>query len=194
MKINNKGFISLETFLIVMVLVIIGGAGYFVYQAQSKTKQTLDQVSSLTEESASPHKNKTTTSSDKNYFTIKEWGIRAPYGGDLQLVYVLRPGSNQQYADFTSQQLLALDPECSAGVGGGLVGRYTISDDYMSGTVKEFLAVAKPSDYSHIGNYYYIFTHTQSACGSDIDATKSLQMQTNDEVKALVSKLEAIPQ
>jgi hypothetical protein len=37
---NQKGFISMELFLIVMVAIIVGGTGYFVYQATKKTNDT----------------------------------------------------------------------------------------------------------------------------------------------------------
>jgi hypothetical protein len=37
---NQKGFISMEAFLIIVVLVLVGGTGYFVYQATKKTNDT----------------------------------------------------------------------------------------------------------------------------------------------------------
>jgi hypothetical protein len=37
---NQKGFISIETFLIIVVLVLVGGTGYFVYHATKKTSDT----------------------------------------------------------------------------------------------------------------------------------------------------------
>jgi hypothetical protein len=37
---NQKGFISMEVFLIIVVLVLVGGTGYFVYQATKKTNDT----------------------------------------------------------------------------------------------------------------------------------------------------------
>jgi hypothetical protein len=37
---NQKGFISMEVFLIIVVLALVGGTGYFVYQATKKTNDT----------------------------------------------------------------------------------------------------------------------------------------------------------
>jgi type II secretory pathway pseudopilin PulG len=41
-KLNQKGFGAVETLLVLLIVGILGGAGWYIYQAQQKTKQTLN--------------------------------------------------------------------------------------------------------------------------------------------------------
>lgn len=44
MKKNQRGFSTIETVLIVVIVGVIGGVGWFVYNSQKKTSQTLDKT------------------------------------------------------------------------------------------------------------------------------------------------------
>lgn len=79
-RLNRQGFISLETFLIILVLAIIGGAGYFVYQAQNNTNATLDQAIKTTEELSNSKKAKAAKS------TIPSGWVKYD-GGSLSFYY-----------------------------------------------------------------------------------------------------------
>ncbi len=101
--------------------------------------------------------------------------------------------SDKRTATFSSDQLSALSSAC-VGKGGSIV-RYSPTDfagPYQQGQTVEQAATASPGLYTHIGSYYYIFRHVQSACGN-VDSTAATQSQTNDAVKALVPNLQAIP-
>jgi hypothetical protein len=55
-KLNSEGFISLVTFLMVMVLVMIGVTGYFVFNAVTRTSGTPGVVNVATPNPATSHK------------------------------------------------------------------------------------------------------------------------------------------
>jgi type II secretory pathway pseudopilin PulG len=131
----------------------------------------------------------------KQYLTISEWGVKAPYSGSLKLTYTM--SSNSKTATFSSDQLTALSSDCIRK--GGSIIRWASTDQVSEGppdantpTAAKAFAGANPLTYAHIGNYYYTFAHAQSGCG-DINTTAVLQSQTNDAVKFLVPNLQAIP-
>lgn len=188
---NQRGFAALEAFLILVIVAIIGGTGYYVYQSYNKSTDTQNKAQTNAN-SAAPHKKST---KKVEYTTITEWGVRAPVVGDLKLQYVLADGDKQ--ANFTSEQLLAVDPECTTDFG-GTISRYapadnTAAEGKTAQTAKDLAAKSDKGTYAYIGGYYYFFTHSQAGCGADTGKTVSLQQQTNNAVKALVPKLQAVP-
>jgi Tfp pilus assembly protein PilE len=56
-KLNQKGFSALEVALILVIVGIVAGTGYFVYHATNKSNDTLNQAN-LNTESAVKHKKK----------------------------------------------------------------------------------------------------------------------------------------
>ena len=187
---NQKGFTAIEAVLIVVILAIIGGTGYYVYQANNKSTDTQN-TAQLNAESAVPHK----AAGKTTYTTITEWGVRAPYSGSLKLQYTL--SSDGKQADFTSDKLVATDAACTDQFG-GQIDRYAPADIATpdgtgTTTAKDRAATASKSTYAYVGGYYYFFTHSQAACGTDPDKTKTVQQQTNAAVEALVPKLQTVP-
>lgn len=161
--------------------------------------------------SSSPSTNQNTSSktsspsgsatSSTKYFTISQWGVRAPYGGSLNLEYSLNGSDSLPWVGtFSSTQLDASSAQCSYKTYGGQVKRYratdgvVLSDGSASGqTAAEYAASLDKSDYGHVGDYYYFFQHAQSACG-DSQTSGDIETQTNNAVKALLPDLQAIPQ
>lgn len=189
---NQKGFAAIEAVLIVVILAIIGGTGYYVYQANNKSTdtQTAAQIDATTASGR-----KSPAAKVAQYTTISEWNVRAPYAGALKLQYTLSADGNQ--ANFTSSQLLTVDAECTAGFG-GQIDRYAptdiaTADGTGTTTAKERAASSDKSTYTYVGGYYYFFAHSQAACGADTAKTAPLQQETNDLVKVLVPKLQVIP-
>jgi hypothetical protein len=189
-KLGQKGFAAVETLLILVVIAIIGGTGYYVYHSYNKSNDNLN-TAQTNANSATPPKKKDST----KYLTITEWNIRAPITGTMELQYTLM--NNDTQADFTSKQLLDKDAACTAGFG-GTISRYApdenaSADGTGNETAKERAAKADKSTYAYVGGNYYFFDHSQAGCGDDVAKTKDAQQQTNDAVKALISKLQAVP-
>ena len=199
MKRIQKGFTTLEMLLVIIMLAIIGFTGYYVYHSKQQTDKTLN-AAQADNASAPSTKLKSSTSKSpttQKYFTITQWGVRAPYNGNLNLSYTIGSGSDSNMATFSSQELTSADSGCSGR--GGFVTRYLGTDSAIDfnqsdKTIAQFAAEQGQSTYGHAGDYYYFFAHDQAACGTDINATQSIQEQTNDVVKGLVPNLQAIPQ
>ncbi|HSX07568.1 MAG TPA: hypothetical protein VLG11_01610 [Candidatus Saccharimonadales bacterium] len=188
-KVNDRGFGAVEAVVIVLVVVLIAAAGWFVYKHNQKkpaTNTTKTTTSSNTSTSKSPPATGTTTPS-VNYYTIKEWGVKAPYSGQDTLTYTLK--DNNGAAVFVSKKLASEDSGCAT-FGAGQISRYLGTDvANEDGTLTiEQNAKANPGLYTHIGNYYYQFVHDQSQCGN---APIADQNQANDTVKSFVTNLQA---
>jgi hypothetical protein len=194
MKKNQYGFAAVEAVIIVVVLAVVAGLGWYVYKSNQKDdkKTTTSQNDSDTADTKNPGTNQESDVKDGNYVTISAWGVRAPYEGEQKLTYKL--SDDKRIAYFGSEQLTALDAACSTARGGGMIQRFASSDrtwvDGSGPTAEE--AAKTDSSYQKVGNYYYHFTHEQSGCG-DTDKTAALQQQVNDLVKTLTSKLVTTP-
>jgi hypothetical protein len=194
----QEGFSAVEGLLIVVILGMLGGVGYYVWHSQ----QQVDKAYSQTANSSVVPKSKTSAKlnpiDNTKYFVIKEWGIRAKYTGNLTLTYALPV--NSSYAVFSSTQLSkAANGGCKDF--GGRINRLKTGEAYETDPrgmpVEQLVKDPNASfTYKNIGNYYYLFIHDQSLC-SDISDTNSpaanLQSQTNDAVKSLVENLEPVP-
>jgi hypothetical protein len=188
-KLTSQGFTAFEAILIVVILAIIAGTGFYVYHANKKASDTLNTASKAQSE-PSVHKNTGTklSASSQGFFTIKEWGVRAPYTGSDTFSYGLEDGG--QSATVLSKKVTASDSACTT-YGAGQIGQYLATDS--AGTDDSDLTVAQdakdhPGLYTKVGENYYRFFHDQAGC-KDIN----VQNEANQTVKALVSKLEAVP-
>jgi hypothetical protein len=92
-KLNQKGVGAVEGLLILVIVAIVGGTGYFVYNAQNKTKDTLDSAS-LSSQSPVVHKKKAAAKKTATFLAIKEWGVKIALSGDTQgAYYKFTPGT-----------------------------------------------------------------------------------------------------
>jgi hypothetical protein len=179
---NKQGFGTIEGILIVAVVVLLGVVGFMVYKNSNEPATPSHKVNTTPV--------KKTTPPTTSYFTIKEWGVRAPYDGQDTLTYKL--SNENKLATVISKQLADKDPGC-AEYGAGTITRLSPSDgayaDRTGPAVEEY-AKQTPDLYTHIGNYYYQFDHDQAQCGN---ISLDDQNKANNEVKALVASLKAVP-
>lgn len=194
---NNDGFSVVEVLLVLIIIILIVFVGWFIYHTDH-TKTT----TTLTNTTATKTTTSKSTDTKVSYFTISQWGIRAPYSGSLSLEYSVQTSSPPDSASFSSGQLDASDPNCkSSGDGGGVIVRYASTDTVLnedgSSTGQmpaQYFSASTNSGfiYKQVGNYYYWYIHPQGICGSS-QSSQDLQTQTDDTVKALVQNLQAIP-
>ena len=96
------GFTIVEAIVVVAVVAVMGVTGWFVYQHNRPTDTKAASGST-------PSNNQQTSTTPTTYFTINEWGVRAPYSGSLKLSYTLATDSTgNSSATFSSDQLSAL--------------------------------------------------------------------------------------
>ncbi|HEU5004607.1 MAG TPA: hypothetical protein VFT49_00790 [Candidatus Saccharimonadales bacterium] len=157
--------------------------------------------SSASQSASSKTSSSSSSTSSTEYFTISQWGVRAPYSGNLTLEYSLNSSDSLPWVGtFSSTQLDATSAQCANKTYGGSIDRYRstdvvrLADGTSSGqTAAEYATTLSKSDYGHAGDYYYFFQHAQSACG-DNQASSNVETQTNNAVKALLPNLQVIPQ
>lgn len=188
---NQKGFAAVEALLIVIILAIIGGTGYYVYRANSNTTDTQNAAQTAAN-SAVAHKAK--------FVTIKEWDVRAPYGGKLQLTYTIKDQGDVSTALFTSSELNKQGEMCASEADfGGVITKYAGDTKFVTAdgtttdqTASAYAATLDKSDYAHVGNDYFFYSSPQAACADSKDGQK-IQTQTQTAVKNLLPKLETAP-
>lgn len=232
-KISQKGFASVETALVVIILIILSGTGWYVWHSKQAADKTLNdagksqpatqQAGKVTSFAACksatgskiqetfPEKcitkdgrifTDTSPVNEQKYFTIKEWGVRAPYTDSLTLSYQLDTNGN---AYFSAKQMddLVADTNVSCTDFAGAITRYgatQVIDDGSDTTAAK--AAQTNSSYIHVRNYYYLFTHSQALCSGTLPATLSkdkqdelaaLLSQANNDVKNITAHLQASP-
>jgi hypothetical protein len=189
--VNNpqKGFAHVVGLVLVLLVAVVGGTGYFVWQSVQKADKN--------SAAASQSKNNSTTNktpqptqnvSSQKYFKIKEWGVEAPYSGALNLQY--RPGSDGSYIIFSSKELIATDPACKTAA---IINRAKPTKDMGFGmTAAEEAAYLDNKgfkDHSFVGGYYYFASHGQAACSEDSKAN-NLEYQIYKNVAELTVNLQ----
>jgi hypothetical protein len=192
---NNMGFTIVELLLVIIILILLGFVGWYIYHTNHKT----------TTPTTTSNVKSTSTSTSIKYFTITQWGIRAPYNGSLTLEYSTPTGSDPSYINLSSAQLDASDPSCqSSGNYGGAFEQYvstdivSLEDGTSSGqTPAEYIASGgfgglNGGKYAQIGNYYYFYVQPQGVCSSS-QSSQNIQTQTTNAFESIVQNLKAIP-
>ena len=81
MGVNQKGFTLVASLLILVAMGLVGGTGYYVYNAQKTADQALTKAK---QDDAPATPNQTpaqpATDSEKGFVTIKEWGVAVRIG------------------------------------------------------------------------------------------------------------------
>ena len=190
---NQSGFGAVEVLLTLIFVVLLVFVGWYIYHTDHK--------------STTPSIKTTTSSTAKavNYFTITEWGVRAPYSGNLTLEYSPPTGTAPALVYLSSAQLDSSDTSsgssCSNKQSGGAIQRYASTDEFLNPdgspstqTVAQYYSGTSPSvgNYVVVGNYYYIYSSPQAAC-SGLTTSQALQTQTISVFKTLVQNFKAVP-
>lgn len=189
----------MEAALIVLILAIIGGTGYYVWHANNKATDSQNSAQTNAN-SAAPHK-KTAKKTATKYLAIKEWGVRGKLDSSVTPEYAITSDANQTWARLSSDQLIAADPQCSvANSAGGIINRakaddhaYSQGGDDLGITIKQEIDNGTLKNYKQVGVYYYWLDPGQAACGEAAAATQDIQNKTIAAFKAAVSNFEAIP-
>jgi hypothetical protein len=81
LKYSQNGLTAVKALIIVAILGIIGGVGYYVHNSQNKVNKNDSQTANS---SAAPSTNGPAVNykSPEKYLVINEWGVKVPLGGD----------------------------------------------------------------------------------------------------------------
>jgi len=191
---NQKGFAVLEGLLILVIVGILAGTGWYVMKAKDQTDKTLGQTSNS---SVQPAKASATS---QKFFTITEWSVKAPYSGDLGLQYKITSDDlGETWAQLSSDKLIKADPGWSVeNQAGGIIARLKTGEQVLGPagqdtgqTIEQLIASGGLTEYSHLGDYYYYYQHGQSAC-SNLGAAQTLQGDTGNAFKNIAKNFQAI--
>lgn len=177
MRINNqKGFAAVEAILILVIVAMIAGVGYYVWHSNQQTKATLDEASKSAQNSLAKTTKKPT--SVTQYLAIKEWGVKIPLTSDILDSYYVTSNQDSPVPSQISLSLNSLkSTQCKAdGWSPSIYFRYTNKDtDPISGE----LYTQKVGTKHKIGSYYYAYED-----GNGVAKDGGCQSTVTDQAKA----------
>lgn len=167
------GFAALEAVLIVVIVVLVGGTGYFVYHANKKTNDTLNSAAKVAQSSPKFAKKKTVAKSvapapapttpapaATNYLTVAQWGVEVKMNDAGKVTYTYNSTCQDVAGSCDSSISLQVKPEflqdktCNISVG---MSRFSSIDPRFAVNFKK------------VGNYYFETTGSPYNCGNDVD-------------------------
>lgn len=178
----------LELVLATVILAVVGFAVYSTLHAKKASISSTPSRSTSPAPSPSP-------AARQDYLSISQWGVRAPYSGTDKFTYSITTEKWGGVATVVSVRLAGQYPGCAT-YGAGQIKRMlgtTIASQAMATdsqlTVAQYAQQNPRLGLKQIGDYYYMFMHDQAVCDGGGSATS--QNEANNEVQALVAKLEA---
>jgi hypothetical protein len=200
---NQKGFISMELFLIVMVAIIVGGTGYFVYQATKKTNDTFSAAAKAAD--STPQAQTANDNTTPMVYLIPEWHLTATLkpAPKLLIQHTIKQQSGQTWAQFSSQELKDLDAACASDrtAAAGVINRakgagpaYGPDGEPLGKTVQQLIDSGDLKNYKKVGDYYYWYESPQGLCGGTQENQQQIQQvqtATENAVKSIVANLKA---
>jgi Tfp pilus assembly protein PilV len=202
-KNSQKGFTVVEAMLIVIIVGMLGGVGYYVWHSQQQVDKTYSQTANSSVEPKLKGSTSATSpgSSNAGYFVIKEWGIRAKNTYSITPEYKVQSNSGGTWAEVSSKELVAIDPTgCSLGSNvAGAIYQAKPTDHYYAGQpgsrpVQEEVNTGVLKNRAvKVGNYYYWYEPMLSGgCGTS-KQDKEIYSRTVQGFTDLVKKLEVVP-
>lgn len=194
---GQNGFAVLEIILLVVIVGLIAGAGWYVYNSQHKTKNDLNNISSSettlqkTTKSASTSNPATSQTTTQKYLVISQWGVKVPLTSDIaDLTYTIDSAGSG--VSFNSAKFVTLtNGQCNlANV--DYLGRMLKTTDpnapYLGGTYASFFSLKQ------IGSNYYAYVlPIQMYCQqtpsnqTQIDYFNSAKTSINNAVKSIIA-------
>lgn len=161
---NQKGFSAIEGLLIFIIVAIIAGVGWYVWDSNKKTNDILNNAEKSSGSVARPTTNKKETKIETQYLVVKEWGIKMPLSSAIADVYYVVSTSSQTNGQPNTMWLglKSLDDKGCAAANANTGGAYPLGallkvspdeTDPVSGTPYKQL---NPEGVT-LGNYYYAY-------------------------------------
>jgi uncharacterized protein (UPF0333 family) len=219
MKINQKGFSAVEGLLILVVIGIIGGAGWYVFKSRSQATKSLDSANNTTSYIAK-QKSQPKTTPTKQYLEVKEWGVKIPLTSDISdLTYQASKNSanlhdkTQVIVKFYTARAKKAAVICDSNNFTLTVSRGVGSDIPVTGdgpgpeddSANSYASLAKNKDYQpedstkklgviKLGDYYYNDNlYPGAACENYNDPTvKKATEEEQARVPAIISALKSM--
>ncbi len=193
-KLNQDGIASTLVILIVVLVLAVGGIGWYVYNAQKKTNSTLDNTTKSQSEPQKSTKPTTPTTTkpvaDPNtgYLVVKEWGVKFKEGALTQ---------DPEYAIKDDHTLYLSTKTYSSKVGGSACGANGSTGQLIRGkagydTNGMGLAIEKVSSAVKVGDYYYFWQGPQAGCTTPTDTNTAIMNTYQAALSDLVKTVQAL--
>ncbi|HSX32922.1 MAG TPA: hypothetical protein VLF91_01145 [Candidatus Saccharimonadales bacterium] len=152
----EKGFSLVGLLVIIVAIGVLGVVGWHVFDNRNKHGSRATNATDAAN-TTDP------TQTISTYFTIREWGVRAPYNGALALQYVI---SDPHSAALSSAQLAAGGPAVCSDVSAaeaGILGRYLPGDTNLgpkipaNETAQQYIDQNSRVPHAQVGGYIYIY-------------------------------------
>lgn len=92
-RINQKGFAVLETFLLIVIIVLLAGIGYYVWHSNKQAASTYKAASNSAQSSPAPKAPKTSAKADDAAVSITEWGVKVTFADADKVTYKMDANS-----------------------------------------------------------------------------------------------------
>ncbi len=118
-KLNSKGSSPLHIVLILVIVGLIAGVGYYVYNSQKKTNTALDNAAKSQADPQKSEKKEEITEEAENttqkYLEIKEWGIKFKLTENIEDAYYDGIKATSMEAFSLRVHSLDSEPDCKTG-------------------------------------------------------------------------------
>jgi Tfp pilus assembly protein PilE len=180
---NQKGFSVVEGLLVFVIIGIIGGVGYYVYQSQQETKKSQDNSNKSSLE-IDAEKKEDTTPVAKKYFEIKELGVKFEQPDSLKDLYY-HIGNNGNTAFFSLNEFKGTD--CAADkIAQVIVVKTTAAEHTAPDGSPSTIPTQK------LGDHLFYTSGGQAGCSEDAAMQAKATKLKQDVVSATKDKLELI--
>jgi hypothetical protein len=179
----QNGFSAVEALLIVIIVGMLGGVGWYVWHSQKQVDKTYSQTansSAVPKSTKSAQPISSPQASTNNFLVISEWGVKVSYNSSIGKA-VYRTDSLDPGIAFLSTDTLA-NTDCDVNHnGGGYFIRF--KDGQMDGEAKKTYTDEYPNA-TKLGSYYYAYglPETAATCSSNTSVQQKAT-QAADEFK-----------
>jgi hypothetical protein len=188
MRKDQNGLGAIEALLIAVIIGIVGFAGWFVYNSQKKTNQSLDNTNRTQANINKQAQAETKPPEQAKYLEVKEWGIKIPVKEVPTLE--LREIVHGSYAAFSTPQLNGFKKDCSGknavAVYRGKASENVPTETGSNGSTYEEVSRDSTKLFSRVGDYYYVkLNYGHASCANNQDEEKTEADITNKIERAL---------
>lgn len=189
---NSKGVGLVAVLVVILILVMLGGAGFYVYQRDHNARTSNDATSSIQR-----NQNTNRQQSNQQYLTIREWAIKVPLSESIKDAYYTPTGSNLGTDGLPNTAWLGLTSLNSSGCDISSSGRSSTAApigsifrvaptdrDPVSG---ELYTKQYPNGVT-LGAHYYVYTPWKSQTCASQTTVQSINSAFTDAVKKAMAQ------
>jgi hypothetical protein len=164
---SQKSFAVLEGFLILVIIAVISGIGWYAIHTKHQTDKILSQADRISQDTPLSTKKSESTSTSQKYLNINEWGVRIPLTDTIKDAYYTPVERGSSYYNL---RVHSLDSEANctnSDLSVAAIERATTAE-YQQSQNSERASNNIPQNSSKIGDYYYYIIHAQYDCSQSV--------------------------